>query len=193
MTKNQLAFYINLPLGAITAIGILLLRIPELAPKQKVIAVLPRLHHHLDLFGFSLFAPSVLMLLLALMWGGNQYAWGSSRIIGLFCGAVATFVVWILWNRRKGEDALIPPSMVGKTGVWASALFQSFLMASVFGAVYYLPIYFQAIKNVDALLSGIYLLPMILPQLMVAGCAGVFCKCHFYTAGDVACWKDISN
>lgn len=187
MTESQPAFYINLPVGGIVAIGILLLRIPELAPKQKVTAVLPKLHHHLDLLGFSLFAPSVLMLLLALMWGGNHFAWGSSCIIGLFCGAVATFLVWIFWNRHKGEDALIPPSMIGKTAVWASALFQSLLMASVFGAVYYLPIYFQAIKNVDALLSGVYLLPMIVPQLILAGCAGIFCKCWLHTAWDDDC------
>lgn len=120
------------------------------------------------------------MLLLALMWGGNDYAWSSPRVIGLFCGALATFLVWILWNRYLGEDALIPPSMVAKTAVWVSALFQAMLMAAVFGVVYYLPIYFQAVKNVDALLSGVYLLPMIIPQLVFAAAAGIFCECWLH-------------
>lgn len=116
------------------------------------------------------------MLLLALMWGGSDYAWSSPQSIGLLCGSVATFLVWIFWNRHLGEDALLPPSMVGKRAVWTSALFQATLMAAVFGAVYYLPIYFQAVKNVDALRSGVYLLPMILPQLVFAAAAGIFCQ-----------------
>lgn len=116
------------------------------------------------------------MLLLALMWGGNDYSWNSPQVIGLFCGSAAIFVVWSLWNRRLGEDALLPPSMVGIRVVWTSAIFQAMLMSAVLGAVYYLPIYFQAVKNVDALLSGVYLLPMILPQLVFAAAAGIFCE-----------------
>ncbi|KAF4633295.1 hypothetical protein G7Y89_g4835 [Cudoniella acicularis] len=166
-------FYINLPLGAVTVIAIILLRIPEQTPKAKAITLLPKLHHHLDLLGFALFAPAVLQLLLALQYGGNTYAWSSSQVIGLFCGSAATFVVWFFWNRYKGDDALLPDSMISRRTVWTSGLFQAFLMAAVYGATYFLPIYFQAINGVNAMLSGVYLLPTILPQLVMAGSSGV--------------------
>ncbi|KAL3713607.1 hypothetical protein TMatcc_002310 [Talaromyces marneffei ATCC 18224] len=42
----------------------------------------------LDLIGFGLLLSAVVCLLLALQWGGNTYAWKSSRIIGLIVGAV---------------------------------------------------------------------------------------------------------
>lgn len=46
-------------------------------------------------------------------------------------------------------------------------------MAAIYGAFFFLPIYFQAINNVNAMLSGVYLLPAILPQLVMAGSSGV--------------------
>jgi hypothetical protein len=138
--------------------------------------VLPKLHHYLDLVGFCLFAPAVLQLILALQYGGTTYPWGSSTVIGLFCGAAATFAVWVFWNYRKGADALIPHAMVSRTAVWTSGVYQAFLMAAVYGAIFYLPIYFQAINDATPMLSGVYLLPTILPQLVTAASSGAMSK-----------------
>lgn len=139
------------------------------------------MHHHLDLVGFALFAPAVLQLLLALQYGGPEnYPWGSARVVGLFCGAAATFAVWVLWNRHKGDDALLPPSMISQTAVWSSGLYQAFMISAVYGATFFLPIYFQAVNNASAMLSGVYLLPTILPQLFAAGLSGVLCKSPCY-------------
>lgn len=49
-------------------------------------------------------------------------------------------------------------------------------MSAVYGATYYLPIYFQAINSATAIMSGVYLLPTILPQLVVAASSGLLCK-----------------
>ena len=63
----------------------------------------------LDGFGFGLFAGSVTMLLLALQWGGVQYAWSSSVVVGLFVGTGVVMSLFILWTWRRGEKALVPP------------------------------------------------------------------------------------
>lgn len=97
--------------------------------------VLVKLHKYLDLVGFCLFAPAVLQLILALSFGGVTYLWNSPQVIGLFCGAAATFLVWLLWNRHKGPDALLPPAMLACTAVWTSGLDQAFLMAASSGAL----------------------------------------------------------
>ncbi|KAI1403324.1 major facilitator superfamily domain-containing protein [Hypoxylon fuscum] len=166
-------FYINLPLGAIAAVAIILLRIPQQTAKSPARLVARQLHRYLDLIGFVLFAPAVLQLLLALQYGGNQFPWNSSRVIGLFSGSAANFIVWFLWNRRKGDGALLPHAMIGRTAVWASGVYQGLLMAAVYGGIYYLPIYFQAINAASPLLSGVYLLPTILPQLVTAASSGL--------------------
>lgn len=165
-------FYINLPLGALVVLAVSLLKIPEQRSKEAAVKVLPRLHHYLDLLGFALFAPAVLQLLLALQYGSQTYPWNSSRVIGLFCGAGATFAVWLLWNFRMGDRALLPHSLISRTTIWTSGMYQAFLMSAVYGAIYYLPIYFQAINNASAMLSGVYLLPTILPQLVTAASSG---------------------
>ena len=66
-------FYINLPPGAIVAGMLIFSRIPEGGvAKPKAMEVVKDLHNKLDLVGFALFAPSVMMLLLAVQWGGNE-------------------------------------------------------------------------------------------------------------------------
>lgn len=184
MTKLTVSqgFYINLPVGAIVAIPILFLDIPEQIPKDSLWNVLRKLHHHLDLVGFMLFAPAITQLLLALQFGGNQFAWSSSQVIGLFCGAAANLVAWIVWDIYKKDDALLPVSLVKRRPVWAGALYHSLLMSTLFGVVYYLPIYFQAVQGMSAVMSGVNLLPTILPQIIVAmGCGflGKLTTSHF--------------
>lgn len=66
--------------------------------------------------------------------------------------------------------------MIKQTVVWTSALFQAFLFSAIYGATFFLPIYFQAINNVSAMLSGVYLLPTILPQILMAILSGVLSK-----------------
>lgn len=174
---NYQGFYINLPLGVIVGLPLVLLHIPDQVPKQSVWKVLPRIHHHLDLLGFALFAPAVIQLLLALQYGGNEYPWRSSVVIGLFCGSGATFIVWMFWNWHKGDDALLPVSMLKRRIIWSSSINYSCLMTTLFGASYFLPIYFQAVKGVSAVLSGVYLLPTIIPQLVTTLASGKLGKC----------------
>ncbi|EFE44107.1 hypothetical protein TRV_01125 [Trichophyton verrucosum HKI 0517] len=152
---------------------LLFLSIPEQTRKPNVFVVLSKLHHHLDLVGFILFAPAILQLLLAFQYGANQYPWNSPRVIGLFCGFAANFALWLFWNRYKGDDALLPHSMLRLKPVWTSAFYQAFMISAVYGASFFLPIYFQAINNATPVLSGVYLLPTILPQLVAAGLSGV--------------------
>lgn len=144
------------------------LHIPEQVSKPKPLAVVKELHRKLDLIGFVLFAPAVIMLLLAVQWGGNVYAWRSSVIIGLFVGAGVNGLVWFGWDWYKKDEALIPLSMVRKMSVWSGCLTYGFLMSTLFCTSYYLPIYFQGVKGASPTLSGVYLLPNVIAQLICA-------------------------
>ncbi|GAD91480.1 MFS multidrug transporter [Paecilomyces variotii No. 5] len=171
-TTWRWCFYINLPIGGLVAILLIFIRIPDNANKSESGSVFRTIIEKFDILGFTLFAPAAIQLLLALQYGGNEYAWNSATVIGLFCGAGGTFIVFLLWEARKGDDAMIPFSIMRQRIVWCSCIFGFFLMGTVMIASYYHPIYFQAVKGVSPTLSGVYLLPSILSQLMLAVMAG---------------------
>ncbi|KAH6617164.1 major facilitator superfamily domain-containing protein [Chaetomium tenue] len=112
-------FYINLPVGGLLALGLLFLPIPDQYSKPNPRSLLRRLHRELDLLGFALIAPACIQLLLALSWGGSKHAWDSPTIIGLFCGAGATGLLWLAWDWYRGDEALIPFSIIGVRAVWS--------------------------------------------------------------------------
>ncbi|KAI1642322.1 putative MFS multidrug transporter [Daldinia loculata] len=171
-TTWRWCFYINLPVGGLVAIMLVFVDIPEQMPKPKALTVVRTLHSKLDLIGFALFAPAAIELLLALQYGGFQFAWNSSQIIGLFCGAGVTFIGFLAWEYYKGDEAMIPFSMIRKQTVWTSSLSYGLLMSQLFCLSYYLPVYFQGVKGATPLLSGVYLLPSILGQLFTSVLSG---------------------
>ena len=180
-------FLINLPIGGLVAALLLFTHIPEQTPKPPPRQVLRELHKMLDLPGFAIFAPACVMLLLPIQWGGNQYPWNSSIVIGLICGAGATFVVWFAWDYYKKDAALIPLPMLRKQHVWASCLVFGFLSAAMFTTSYWLPIYFQGVRGKSPSISGVYLLPGILSQLFGAVLSGrLVGKFGFYLPWAVA-------
>lgn len=130
------------------------------------------LHKHFDLVGFALYGPSVIQLMLALGYGGKEHPWTSPTVIGLFCGSGATFVLWCIWSHYKGDEALLPFSVIRRQVIWMSALNYSFLMSCMLGTAYWLPVYFQAVKGVSAIMSGVYYLPSVLPQVLAGAVSG---------------------
>lgn len=131
----------------------------------------------LDMIGFGIFAPSVIQLLLALEWGGNNYAWNSATIIGLFCGAGCMFIIFLLWERYKGEEAMIPLSLLRNRVVGIICCVAFFFFAMMQLVTYYLPIYFQAVRGDSPMISGVHLLPSILSQLLAILFSGAAGQC----------------
>ncbi|KAH8682671.1 efflux pump protein [Xylariales sp. PMI_506] len=181
-------FYINLPIGGLSLIFLTLIQIPDLMHKPpfslaRVREVIPEL----DLIGFGLFVPAAVMFLLALQFGGNEYPWNSATIIGLFYGAVVVTVIFIFWEYRMGDRAMIPGSILKHRIAVCSAFQGMFLAGTVFVASYYFPIYFQAVKGVGPTLSGVYLLPSIASQLVVVIISGwAITKMGYYLPWPVA-------
>ncbi|KAF1974319.1 putative MFS multidrug transporter [Bimuria novae-zelandiae CBS 107.79] len=165
-------FYLNLPVGGVVLAQMLLVRIPMQHPRPPPLSVLRTLHTSLDLVGFAIFAPALVMLLLALQWGGTEYAWGSSQIIGLFVGAGVTFVVFLAWDYHKGNGALLPFSIARQRTVWTSCIVYGLFMGNLYTASYWVPVYFQGVKGSSPTMAGVYILPMIIAHVIAALSSG---------------------
>lgn len=171
-------FYINLPIGAFATFLLLVIQIPNRLPSTSdstTDGTNPRRRgargvlNQLDFLGFVLFAGFAIMISLALEWGGSAYAWNSSVIIGLFCAAGVSLVLFGCWERHVGGAvAMIPISVASRRQVWCSCFFLGLFSGALLIFSYYLPIYFQAVKNVSPTMSGVYMLPGIGGQIVMA-------------------------
>lgn len=94
------------------------------------------------------------------------------RIIALFVIAGVLVTVFIVLQFLGGDNATIPIRIFKKRSVAAAAWFTVCLGGSFFVLIYFIPIWFQAIKSVTATKSGIMVLPMILGLVLVSIVAG---------------------
>jgi EmrB/QacA subfamily drug resistance transporter len=164
-------FYINLPFGAVTIIFIFFFFHPTKSAKKLSVGWKNRVKDF-DPAGTFVFLPMIICLLLALQWGGSKYAWSDGRVIALFVVFAVLCAIFVSIQFWVGEKATIPPRIIKQRTVAASALFGVCLGAAFFLFVYYLPIWFQAIKGVSATKSGIMSLPLILGCVICSVIAG---------------------
>ncbi|KAJ7165596.1 major facilitator superfamily transporter [Mycena crocata] len=175
-------FYINLPIGAVTLFVIIFFfKAPGVSRKAENLGWAERINQF-DPFGTAIFVPAVVCLLLALQWGGSKYPWSDGRIIALFvifAVLISGFAAIQIW---KQDMATVPPRILKKRSIMAASWFSLCLGSSFFILVYFLPIWFQAVKGVSAVKSGIDNLPMILSLVissLIAG--GIITVIGYYT------------
>ncbi|KAF4920327.1 Efflux pump aflT [Colletotrichum viniferum] len=150
-------FWINLPLGGVTfAVTLLFLRLPEQAKKEP--RGFKEFMDNFDLVGTLLLIPWVICLLLALQWGGTEYAWSNWRIILCWCIFAVCFLLWGFVQYREGDKATVPLRIMSQRTMIASCWTILLLFSLLFIDVYYIPIWLQAVKNHSAYKSGIDLL-----------------------------------
>ena len=154
-------FYINLPLGAVTTVVIVLFFKSPARDAEKKVPLRQRAMQ-LDLGGTAIFIVAIVVCVLALQWGGATYAWSNYRVILCLTLFGVLTAVFILIQWYEGNNATIPFRIVRQRSVAAALFFSFTLGAHFFIMVYWIPIWFQAIKGVSALQSGIRCLPMIL-------------------------------
>ncbi|KAJ7152947.1 major facilitator superfamily domain-containing protein [Mycena filopes] len=174
-------FYINLPIGAVTLIVIVLFFTAPGTRSTTEMTLGERIQQF-DPWGTVIFVPSIICLLLALQWGGSKYPWSDGRIIALFVLFGVFISVFIGIQIWKQDMATVPPRILKQRSILAGSFFSLSLGSSFFILVYFLPIWFQAIKGVSAVKSGIDNLPMIL-SLVVASliAGGVITAIGYYT------------
>jgi hypothetical protein len=172
-TYNQCTgFYINLPIGAVSALIILFIQLPTSKTSSRAPLSYWESLRRLDPIGFLIFAPSCIMLLLGLQWGGTKYPWNSATIIGNFLGSLATFCIFIAWEYRCGDNAMMPLSLMKRRIVYSSCIASLSQMGGIQMSSYYLPLWFQVIKGASPLMSGVYFLGTVGPQILFALTAG---------------------
>ncbi|KAH6666345.1 major facilitator superfamily-domain-containing protein [Halenospora varia] len=149
-------FLINLPFAGIA----LLIMIPFLRLKHKREPSWASAVARIDFLGNFIFIASICGVLFGLIMGGTQYPWSSYHIV---VPLVVGFAGWALFHfyeaSPKCKEPSMPPLLFGnRTSVTCLAL--TFISNSLLEwIVYFLPLYFQALKGTTPLVSGVNVLP----------------------------------
>ncbi|KAK9781523.1 putative Major facilitator superfamily (MFS) profile domain-containing protein [Seiridium cardinale] len=148
-------FWINLPMGGITLITILIFL--YVAPRSvssepfNLKAFLVRI----DLLGTMFIMPAIIALLIALQYGGKTYSWNNWRIILCLVIFSVLTLIWLYHEFRLGEKATVPLRIIKQRSVAASVLFTLTGFSNFFIMTYWVPIWFQSVRDNSAQQSGI--------------------------------------
>jgi MFS family permease len=149
-------FYINLPFG-ILALAVLVLAMPRPEHGQE---------HRVDWWGAAALISGLVPLLLALNWGGSEYAWTSPTILALFAVAVVAIAVFVA-RELKASEPILDMRLFRDRSFSASMAVLFFSGVGMFGSIMFLPTFMQIVQNKTASSSGALLTPMMFA--MIAG------------------------
>ncbi|MDU0156643.1 multidrug efflux MFS transporter MdtP [Bacillus cabrialesii] len=150
-------FYINLPVGIIAVIFIA----RGLQGRQQTGPI------NFDIAGIFTMIVGVVSLLLALSFGGKDYAWGSWQILGLFALALIGIVSFIIVE-SKAKEPILPMYLFKNRTFTFLNLIGFFMSIGMFGAITFVPFFMQGIVGVSASESGTIMTPMMISMIITS-------------------------
>lgn len=156
-------FFVNVPIGLVAA-AMLVRRFRE---------DVTRTHHTIDFTGAVLLASGGALLILGLLEGGVEWAWGSPTGIAVIAGAVLLLVSFVLVEQRAVEPIL--PLWIFRrrllNGTNAASLVVGVVMI---GLTSYVPLFAQGVLGTDALVAGFAVAALTVGWPISAAIAGRF-------------------
>ena len=143
-------FYVNLPLGAVALVAI----------AATLPATGARLRPVIDFLGAGVLAAGVSAIVLVTSLGGNTWAWGSAQVVLVGALGVALLGAFAAIERRATEP-ILPPALVRDEVFRVAGLLSLIVGFALFGAVTFLPLYFQTVHADSPTVSGLRLIPMM--------------------------------
>jgi MFS family permease len=150
-------FYINVPI-AVVALIVVALQVP---------GGLSRVHHVIDYLGTIVLSLAATAFILLTSLGGTTYAWSSAPIWIMGIAGVALVGIFILVERRAAEPVL--PLHLFKERAFSVTSIVGFIIGfAMFGAITYLPVFFQVVRGLSPTVSGVQILPLMAGLLIVS-------------------------
>ncbi|KAF9575868.1 hypothetical protein EC968_001251 [Mortierella alpina] len=161
------AFFINLPIGAITLAAVIkLLHLPHTKGsfKEKM--------RRVDMLGSLALVIGLVLILLPLNWGGSTYEWNSPIVIGLFCAGFAVIMIFCAIEWKQAAEPIIPFRLFKNRTNTAVFLTSFFIGMGFFGIMFFMPLFFQIVRQESATASGLEMLPLIVGLLVTSIASG---------------------
>ena len=155
-------FWINLPIGIAAYL---------LSSRALKLLKVRRRPARIDYAGAALLTAAVTTCLLAMSWGGNEYAWASPQVTGLAVVAV-TLLAALVWRERQAPDPLLPPRLFTNAVFVRGVVVSGCAAGAMFGGTFLLPLFFQLTRGADAATSGTLIVPFLAANVVGAYASG---------------------
>ncbi|KUN23341.1 MFS transporter [Streptomyces antibioticus] len=155
------AFYVNVPIAIVVVI----------AAARTIPVVKSASRPVIDYLGIALVAAGASALILATSWGGNEYAWGSGVIIGLFVGGALALGLFC-WAETRAKEPMLPMRLFANPVFTVCSILSFIVGFAMLGAMTYLPSYLQYVDGDSATISGVRTLPMVIGLLIASVVSG---------------------
>jgi len=153
-------FFVNVPIGVL-GIAASFLLIDESRDES---------HERLDLPGLATSGLGLFALTYGLI-EGNNFGWGSVRIVGAFVVAAVSLTVFVLLERRQRAPMLDLTLFRNRTYVGAN-LAMLLVALAMFGVFFFVSLYMQNVLGYSAVEAGAAFLPMTVLIILIAPLAG---------------------
>jgi EmrB/QacA subfamily drug resistance transporter len=157
----EACFYVNIPVAAIAlALSVPVLREIDSSPAGR----------SFDLPGIALLTG----FLFALVWvliKGADYGWGSTRAIAFIVAAVAALVLFIL-RESAVREPLLPLRLFRSLPLSAGVVLMLALMFGLFGAMFFMTFFFENVRGLGAVATGVRLLPLTAMMMVASPLSG---------------------
>ncbi|KAF2400526.1 MFS general substrate transporter [Trichodelitschia bisporula] len=128
----------------------------------------------IDYWGVTTASISLILLLIPVSGGGAYFEWNSPMVISMLVigGIFAILFIYVEW--RVSALPMMPLSLFKNTPV-AAILLQNFFFGAVFYTyIYYLPLYYQNVRQFSPLKSAFLTIPLTLTQSFASICSGQY-------------------
>ncbi|KAK4984122.1 hypothetical protein LTR50_006809 [Elasticomyces elasticus] len=152
------AFLFQTPLCLLAFVVVgLVLKLPKREEDQHWKSKLRRI----DFFGALILICAVFTLLLGLDRGSNV-SWRATITIASLCTSFPLFVLFILVEMKVASEPFAPGHIIFHRTLFACYLCNFFAFAGWLAALFYIPLYFQAVDDLSATQAGVRLIPGII-------------------------------
>lgn len=153
-------FWINLPIGGVSLLStIFLFSDPKTSEKNTTLG---QKMVELDPLGNLLFIPALTSLFIALSWAGTKYSWSDGKVLGPLITFAVLIIAFILNQRWRGDSAALPPRILKNRNVIAGAIFTMCTNSAINVLEYYLPTYYQVVREYSPSRSGYMMIPIVI-------------------------------
>lgn len=119
-----------------------------------------RLEHRIDWLGAFLLSAALVPLLIVLE-QGREWGWTSTAAWVAYVVSALAAVLFVLQERRIGDEAILPLRMFRNRTVGVSSAASVVIGVAMFGGLAALPLYLQIVKGSTPTEAGLQLIPMV--------------------------------